>query len=174
MIVKRCFLLFVLFYTGFFTSCRTGGGLAPLPGQLQVRIIFLNKDIPPNTEGVYLFAAPRFPPHAINELFMSPNSLPLDNDTVFTQIDLPYGTYEAIGLWWFNKDTQSNLADVFTLNLGHDLMPVQYEITPEQPVVSTTMYANLDRVERDAFIKGRSPPPAGPLPAASSSPRGNP
>ena len=110
--------------------------------------------MPDNTEGVYLFVAPQFPPHAINELFLSPNSIPLDNDTVFTEMVLPYGHYEALGLWWYNKETNSNLADVFTLKISDNFLPFEFDLSSDEPVLETKLYANLNRVNRDASIEG--------------------
>lgn len=135
-------------------TCRLDHGIAPLPGTLAVDVIFINEEIPENTEGVYLFVAPIFPPHAINELHLSPNSIPLGDDTVFTEIVLPYGHYEAIGLWWYNKETQSNLADILTLKLNDQFLPYEFDITPEEPYHYTTLPANLTRVDRDATIEG--------------------
>ena len=123
-----------------FVGCSSDHGIAPLPGKLGVDVIFINSKIPENTQGIYLFVAPEFPPHAINELYLIPNSLPFweidrnageyARDTIYTEIDLPYGHYEAIGLWWYNKETISNLADVFTLKIGPDFLPVPIDITP--------------------------------------------
>ena len=145
-------------------ACSDDHGLAPLPGKLGVDVIFINSKIPENTQGIYLFVAPTFPPHAINEIYLLPNSLPFQEidrdvdanmrDTLYTEIDLPYGHYEAIGLWWYNTETESNLADVFTLKLGSDFMPVPIDITPEQPFVHTDLWANLSRMERNSFIEG--------------------
>ncbi|HDL19122.1 MAG TPA: hypothetical protein ENH29_08710 [Bacteroidetes bacterium] len=140
-------------------NCKSDLGIKPLPGTLGVDVIFLTKEIPENTEGVYLFVAPVFPPHAINELFLSPNSIPLDNDTVYTEIYLPYGHYQALGLWWYNKGTKSNLADIFTLKTffdqeQFDWSVYEFDITPEQPYLRTKLPANLKRVNRDATIKG--------------------
>ncbi|RPH98127.1 MAG: hypothetical protein EHM72_13035 [Calditrichaeota bacterium] len=157
--------LFVLITTLIMMSgCNEDHGIQPLPGNLAVDVIFINNKIPTDTQGIYLFVAPTFPPHAINEMFLSPNSLPfkqlLQNaaegvrDTIYTEMNLPYGHYEALGLWWYNKKTESNLADVFTLKIGQDLMPVQFDITPEKPFVHTDLWANLTRVERDAAIEG--------------------
>ena len=150
-------------YTLFFTpiifiivlfSCKSEHGVAPLPANLGVDVIFLNEQIPENTEGVYLFVAPEFPPHAINELFLSPNSLPLGNDTVHTEMVLPYGHYEAVGLWWFNKETESNLADVFTLKIDQNFLPYEFDVSEENPRHDIELYANLNRVDRDATIEG--------------------
>lgn len=135
-------------------SCDTDHGIAPLPGKLGVQVYFLNEEVPEQTEGVYLFVAPEFPPHAINELYLSPNSIPLNNDTVYTEMVLPYGHYEAVGLWWYSTETKSNLADVFTLKLGPNFLPYQFDITPENPVQEIELFANLNRVDRDAFIEG--------------------
>jgi hypothetical protein len=146
------------------SRCSDDHGVAPLPGNLALDVIFINNKIPTDTQGIYLFIAPTFPPHAINEMFLSPNSLPfkklLNNvqegarDTLYTEMNLPYGHYEAIGLWWYNKNTESNLADVFTLKIGSNLLPAQIDITPENPFVHTDLWANLTRVERDASIEG--------------------
>jgi len=135
-------------------GCSDDHGIAPLPGRLGVDVIFLQEQIPENTQGVYLFVAPVFPPHAINELYLSPNSLPLDRDTVHTEIVLPYGHYEAVGLWWFNTETVSNLADVFTLKIDSDFLPWEFDLDSEHPSIRTELYANLKRVERDATLKG--------------------
>ena len=148
--------------------CSSDHGIAPLPGKLGVNVIFLMNDVPENTEGVYLFVAPEFPPHAINEMYLSPNSLPTNEldlredkirDTLYTEIDLPYGHYEAIGLWWYNKETTSNLADVFTLLIEakpptYELQLVTIDITQENPFPKIELPANMGRVERDAYIKG--------------------
>ena len=135
-------------------ACNSDHGIAPLPGNLGVQIFFLNEEVPDQTEGVYLFVAPEFPPHAINELFLSPNSIPLNNDTVYAEMVLPYGHYEAVGLWWYSTQTKSNLADVFTLKLGQDFLPHQFDITPEKPQHEIELFANLNRVDRDASIEG--------------------
>ncbi|MBN2413791.1 hypothetical protein JXQ31_19075 [candidate division KSB1 bacterium] len=142
-----CFALLCL-------SCGDDHGIAPLPGKLELDVMFFNPEIPENTEGVYLFVAPKFPPHAINELYLSPNSLPLGADTIHTEMDLPYGHYEAIGLWWYNKTTESNLADVFSLKIGNNYLPYEFDITPEEPVHTTDMWADLNRVERNTYIEG--------------------
>ncbi|HDQ45287.1 MAG TPA: hypothetical protein ENN17_07315 [bacterium] len=134
--------------------CDIDHGIAPLPGKLSVQVFFLNKEVPEQTQGVYLFVAPVFPPHAINELFLSPNSIPLDNDTVMAEIVLPYGHYEAVGLWWYSTLTESNLADVFTLKLGPDFLPYQFDITPEKPHHEIELFANLDRVNRESSLEG--------------------
>lgn len=164
MILLKRFLL--LLFAGLFVlaACSDDHGIAPLPGNLGVDVVFINNKIPANTQGIYMFVAPEFPPHAINEMFLSPNSLPfrklLENpvegarDTIYTEMALPYGHYEAIGLWWYNTETESNLADVFTLKIGQDLLPVQFDITPEKPYVHTDLWANLSRMERDASIEG--------------------
>ena len=144
----------ILFLALLNLSCGDDHGIAPLPGKLELEVKFFNPEIPEDTEGVYLFVAPTFPPHAINELFLSPNSLPLGGDTIQTQMDLPYGHYEAIGLWWYNKKTESNLADVFTLKIGNNYLPYEFDITPEEPVHTTDMWADLNRVERNAYIEG--------------------
>ncbi len=136
-------------------SCKLDHGLAPLPGKLTVEVIFWDEAVPEDTEGVYLFVAPEFPPHAINELFLSPNSIPLDNDTVYAEIDLPYGRYEAVGLWWYNRKTESNLADVLTIKLNaEDFMPAVFHITPEEPHQEIRLYGDLFSVDRDAAIEG--------------------
>ncbi|UCE08434.1 MAG: hypothetical protein JSW07_10600, partial [bacterium] len=97
-----------------------------------------------------------FPPHAINELYHSPNSLPLDQDTVYTEMELPYGHYDAVSLWWYNMETQSNLADVLALPLDatNSLLPLSFKITLEEPVYEIDLYANWNRVDRDAAIEG--------------------
>ena len=145
-----CLIFFLVF-------CSDDHGISPLPGNLGVNVIFLNQEVPENTQGVYLFVAPVFPPHAINELYMNPNSLPLNriaNDTVYSEIVLPYGHYEAVGLWWYNKYTISNLADVFTLKINPDYAPFEFDITEENPSLDVDLYANLNRVDRDATIEG--------------------
>ena len=79
-------------------QCDVDHGLAPLPGKLALTVHFIN-EAPSNTQGIYLMVAPEFPPHAINELYNSPNSLPIDRDSVYTEIVLPYGHYEACLLY---------------------------------------------------------------------------
>ena len=135
-------------------SCSNDHGLAPLRGRLGVNVIFLQDRPPENTEGVYLFVAPKFPPHAINELYLSPNSLPLEQDTVYTEMALPFGRYEAVGLWWYNKETNSNLADVVTLKLDEKLQPYAFDVNEQESNHEIELWANLNRVDRDATIEG--------------------
>ena len=167
----RKILLFPLFLVVFALSllvCNSDHGIAPLPGKLGVNVIFLRNDVPENTEGIYLFVAPVFPPHAINEMYLSPNSLPINQldlsdkksmDTLYTEIDLPYGHYEAVGLWWYNKGTTSNLADIFTLHMDakppdYELQLVPADVTHEDPFPIINLPANAGRIKRDAYIKG--------------------
>ena len=135
--------------------CEYDHGLAPLPGTLEATIYFRNEP-PENTQGIYLVVAPKFPPHAINELFHSPNSLPIDQDTVITTMELPFGHYKAVSLWFYSTKTESNLADILAIPLDPDnnYMPLTFDITPEEPVFKTKMYANWQRVNRDAAIEG--------------------
>ena len=136
-------------------SCSVDHGIEPLPGKLEVKVIFYG-DPPPTTEGVYLIVAPEFPPHAINELYQSPNSLPLGVDTVYTEMALPYGHYDALALWWYNRNTKSNLADILALPLDPDnsLVPKGFDISSNQPLVQRTLYADWSRMHRDSEIKG--------------------
>lgn len=142
-------LLFILY-----SGCDVDHGLEPLPGKLRTKVIFRG-DKPADTQGVYMIVAPEFPPHAINELFQSPNSLPLEQDTVWTEIDLPYGHYEAFGLWWYSKDTRSNLADILTMPFdGITGEPLGFTLTSEEPIIERTLHANWDNMNRDASIEG--------------------
>jgi hypothetical protein len=136
-------------------SCDVDHGIAPLPGKLVLTVRFIGEP-PEKTQGIYLTVAPHFPPHAINELYHSPNSLPFEQDSVSTEIYLPYGHYDSIALWWYSRDIDSNLADV--LSIPYDpwkLEPKGFDITPESPVyemdVITVVWANVDR---DASIEG--------------------
>ncbi|MGQ9561311.1 MAG: hypothetical protein ACUVWA_12450 [Candidatus Oleimicrobiaceae bacterium] len=141
-------------------ACEVDHGIAPLPGAVRAKVIFYGGPPPENTEGIYLVVAPKFPPRAINELYHSPNSLPFKwgavRDTVYTEMALPYGHYEAISLWWYNKETKSNLADVLALPLDatNNLMPLGFDITREQPIFEIELRANWSRVDRDASIEG--------------------
>ncbi len=148
-------LIFFIFFLPMTLKCNIDHGLAPLPGKIAATIYFRGTP-PSNTQGIYLIVAPEFPPHAINELYHSPNSLPLDKDTIYAEMELPYGHYDAISLWWYNTETESNLADVLALPLdpGDNLMPLAFEITPEDPVFEIELYANWNRVDRDAAIEG--------------------
>ena len=134
--------------------CHMDHGIEPLPGALHVRVAFRNEP-PENTQGIYLIVAPKFPPHAINELYQSPNSISIDDDTVDAVIELPYGHYEAYGIWWYGNDLKSNLADILEMPYSHTTgLTATLDITPEEPVVERQLLANWDRVKRDAFIKG--------------------
>jgi len=146
----------ILLLAGFWLFCEIDHGIAPLPGKLRATVIFKRGPAPENTQGIYLIVAPDFPPHAINELYHSPNSLPIDQDTVVTEMDLPYGRYEAMCLWWYGTDIASNLADVLALPLDiHDnLLPMAFEITEESPVFEYDLYANWTIVDRNAAIEG--------------------
>ncbi len=136
-------------------ACSSDHGLAPQPGRLVVDVFFRGTP-PANTQGIYLIVAPQFPPHAINELYHSSNSLPIDRDSVRTVIDLPYGHYDAISLWWYSTETKSNLADVLALplDLNNNLMPLGFDLTREAPSAYMALHPNWDRVNRDAFLEG--------------------
>ncbi len=148
-------LIVLILVVGFVTTCSMDHGISPLPGKLRVRVIFRG-DPPSDTQGVYLVVAPQFPPHAINELYQSPNSLPVDQDTVVTELDLPYGHYDSYALWWYSKDSKSNLADILSLPLDpfNQLMPLGFDLDASEPIVERTLRANWSRVQRDATIKG--------------------
>ena len=139
----------------FWLSCSVDHGLSPLPGKLKATVVF-NKEHPSDTEGIYLTVAPEFPPQAINMMFQSPNSLPIDQDTVVHEIDLPYGHYEAVSLWWYSNNTESNLADILAIPLDpfNRLLPRQFDITEDAPVFEITLYADWRKVQRDAYIEG--------------------
>lgn len=143
-------LLSILMFT-----CKIDHGLTPQPGKLVARITFRGTP-PTNTQGIYLVVAPQFPPHAINELFHSPNSLPIGVDSVTTEIYLPFGHYDATSLWWYNTETKSNLADVIALNLDKDnnLLPESFDLNEQHPVAETRLFANWSRVDRDCSIEG--------------------
>ena len=136
-------------------GCARDYGISPLPGLVRGKIIFRGER-PADTQGVYLIVAPHFPPHAINELYHSPNSVNTYRDTVEYEMELPYGRYEAIGLWWYGTKTRSNLADILALPLDpfHELRPKGFELTPEEPVYEINLYANWAVVDRDAGIEG--------------------
>jgi hypothetical protein len=139
------------------SGCADDHGLAPLPGRLTVDVIFRGTP-PPTTQGIYLIVAPQFPPHAINELYHSSNSLPLNQETVRTVIDLPLGHYDAISLWWYSNETKSNLADVLALSTvldstGH-IKPLGFDLTREDAGAYTKLYADWKKVNRDASLEG--------------------
>ncbi len=138
-----------------FVACEADHGLEPLPGQLNLTVYFRNEP-PANTQGIYLMVTPQFPPHAINEVYHSPNSLPIDQDTVHHQIVLPYGHYDGLALWWYSTETESNLADVLAIPIDFrsGLKPLGFDITPEKPVQNIELIANWNKVSRDAAIEG--------------------
>ena len=148
-------LIFILVI--YLLQCDIDRGLAPLPGKLAVKVTFRGEP-PTNTEGIYLIVMPQFPPQAINHLYHSSNSLPIDQDTVYTEMPLPYGHYEAYSLWWYSKETESNLADVLALKTIPDenlnLIPDFFDITPENPVVQKELLANWNWVSRNSVIEG--------------------
>lgn len=149
---------FLLFIISVFISlfyCDGDHGLAPLPGRLNLSVYFRNEP-PENTQGIYLMVSPQFPPHAINEVYHSPNSLPINQDTVFHHIDLPYGHFDAIALWWYSTETESNLADVLAIPIDFTtgLKPLGFDITPQNPVANIEIVANWRKVDRDAAIEG--------------------
>lgn len=135
-------------------SCDMPHGIAPLPGKIRAKIYFYGT-APENTQGIYLTVTPDFPPHAINELYQSPNSLPIDQDTVVTEMELPYGHYDAISLWFYSKDTKSNLADILAIPLDPiSLYPIGFDLTAENPVVEMELFANWATVDKNAAIEG--------------------
>lgn len=138
-----------------FFVCEVDYGLTPLPGKLALTVRFLNEP-PEDTEGIYLMVAPDFPPHAINEVYHSPNSLPIHQDTVYTEMALPYGHYDALALWWYSKKTETNLADVLAIpiDIGTEFRPLGFNITREDPVFDLELIANWRKVDRDAAIEG--------------------
>lgn len=136
-------------------SCVSDYGVEPLPGMVRGKIIYRGER-PEETQGAYLIVAPQFPPHAINELYHSPNSVDTWRDTVEYEMALPYGSYEAIGLWWYGKTSRSNLADILALPLDpfHEFKPKGFQLTPENPEYTINLYANWAVVDRDGAIEG--------------------
>ncbi len=138
-------------------GCSSDHGLAPQPGRLVVDVFFRGTP-PPTTQGIYLIVAPQFPPHAINELYHSSNSLPIGRDSVRTVIDLPYGHYDAISLWWYSTETKSNLADVLALPIVQDStglwQPMSFDLTRSTPSSYVQLYPDWNKVNRDASLEG--------------------
>ncbi len=138
-------------------GCSGDHGLAPQPGRLIVDVQFRGTP-PPTTQGIYLIVAPQFPPHAINELYHSSNSLPIDRDSVRAVIDLPYGHYDAISLWWYSNETKSNLADVLALPIVQDSLgvwqPMSFDLSRTSPTGYVKLYPDWNKVNRDASLEG--------------------
>ncbi|HOH09214.1 MAG TPA: hypothetical protein PLF89_16950, partial [bacterium] len=138
-------------------GCSSDHGLAPQPGRLVVDVFFRGTP-PPTTQGIYLIVAPQFPPHAINELYHSSNSLPIGRDSVRAVIDLPYGHYDAISLWWYSNETKSNLADVLALPIVQDSAGVWgakgFDLTRNNPSDYVKLYPDWNKVNRDASLEG--------------------
>ena len=152
--LKRALSIFVFLVYPFLLTCNVDHGLAPLPGTLVLTVKFIGT-APAKTQGIYVTVAPHFPPHAINEVYHSPNSLPIDRDSVYTEIVLPYGHYDSIALWWYSNEVEANLADV--LSIPYDpwkLEPRGFDITPETPVYVMPITVNWANVDRDAAIEG--------------------
>ncbi len=157
--MKKLFLPFLILIIitlfAFIIRCELDHGIAPLPGKLIATIHFRGEP-PENTQGIYLAVMPVFPPHAINELYLSPNSLPKDQDTVVTEMELPYGHYDAVSLWWYSTETKSNLADILALPINpfDDFRPVSFDITKAEPVAKMILDANWNKMNRNAAIEG--------------------
>ncbi|HPG84911.1 MAG TPA: hypothetical protein PKY55_16645 [bacterium] len=138
-------------------GCSSDHGLAPVSGRLVVDVFFRGTP-PPTTQGIYLIVAPQFPPHAINELYHSSNSLPIGRDSVRAVIDLPYGHYDAISLWWYSNETKSNLADVLALPIVQDSAGVWgakgFDLTRNNPSDYVKLYPDWNKVNRDASLEG--------------------
>ncbi|MBN1542122.1 hypothetical protein JW992_08225 [candidate division KSB1 bacterium] len=137
-----------------FSACTTDYGIEPLPGKLRVRVVYQGER-PADTQGVYLVVAPEFPPHAINELYHSPNSLAFDRDTVWAELDLPYGHYDAYMLWWYSTDRKSNLADILSMSIDlTSKLPESFDLTADNPVYEARLNAHWGAVKRDSRITG--------------------
>jgi hypothetical protein len=154
--LKRYFLL-VLAASAIGAGCSGDHGLEPQPGRLVIDVFFRGTP-PPTTQGIYLIVSPQFPPHAINELFHSSNSLPIGRDSVRTVIDLPYGHYDAISLWWYSNETKSNLADVLALPVVQDTVgvykPLGFDLNRSNPSDYVKLYPDWNKVNRDASLEG--------------------
>lgn len=151
--MKKFCILLLAALSGLWT-CEVDHGLAPLPGKLVTHVTYHGTP-PANTQGVYLIVAPDFPPHAINELFQSPNSLPINVEQCTAELELPYGHYDMISLWWYNTETKSNLADWLVLPLDwRDLMPLGFDITKQNPECNINLDAVWDRVNHNAALEG--------------------
>lgn len=152
--MRRMIFIGLLLMLSVIIFCRIDHGLAPLPGKLVAHVTFHGKP-PKDTQGIYLIVAPKFPPHAINELYHSPNSLPIDQKYATAEMDLPYGHYDMLSIWWYSTETKSNLADWLVLPLDwRDLMPLGFDITPAQPEFHIDLDAFWDRVDHNAAIEG--------------------
>jgi hypothetical protein len=155
--VRRKIILLILVAAVLGLVCSADHGLEPQPSRLIVDIFFRGTP-PTTTQGIYLIVAPQFPPHAINELYHGSNSLPIDRESVRTEIDLPYGHYDAISLWWYSNETKSNLADVLAMPLVPDgqsgFKPMDFNLSASNPTDSVKLYASWDKVNRDADLEG--------------------
>lgn len=147
-------------------TCRIDHGLGPLHSKISGRVN-LTGDLPKGTDEIRVAAALTFPPRNINELLFS-DMLQFKSGNTITnwnpewEIYLPEGTYGVVAAIWKGNNQSWNISDVIGVYgatfIGNVLsgLPQAVTIQNEHHVLDTiNIEANLNRVNRDATIKGR-------------------
>jgi hypothetical protein len=147
-------------------TCQIDHGLGPLHSKISGRVN-LSGELPRGTDEIRVAAALTFPPRNINELLFS-DMLQFKSGNTITnrnpewEIYLPEGTYGVVAAIWKGNNQSWNISDVIgvygaTFD-GNVLIGLPKEVTiqHESHVLNTIdIDANLNRVNRDAMIKGR-------------------
>ena len=165
-IVWWIFLSILLITVVIFITCQIDHGLGPLHSKISGRV-YLSGDLPPHTDEIRVAAALTFPPRNINELLFSDmlqfkSGNKITNPSPEWKIYLPEGTYGVVAAIWKGDNQSWNISDVIGVYgvtfIGNVLtgLPQPVTIRNEYDVLDTiNIIANLDRVNRDATIKGR-------------------
>ncbi len=165
-IVWWIFLSILLITVIIFITCQIDHGLGPLHSKIGGRVN-LTGDLPQHTDEIRVAAALTFPPRNINELLFSDmlqfkSGNEITNRNPEWEIYLPEGTYGVVAAIWKGDNQSWNISDVVGVYgvtfIGNVLtgLPRPVTIRNEYDVLDTiNIAANLDRVNRDAAIKGR-------------------
>jgi hypothetical protein len=165
-IVLAVLLSILLIATVIFITCQIDHGLGPIHSKIGGRV-YLQGNLPPHTDEIRIAAALTFPPRNINELLFS-DMLQFKSGNTITnpapewEIYLPEGTYGVVAAIWKGDNQSWNISDVVGVYgatfVGNVLAgyPQPVTIQHENHVLDTIdIAANLNRVNRDATIKGK-------------------
>ncbi len=143
----------------FLFSCHLDHGLEPINSKITGTITFYG-DPPPHTDEVRVAVVKDFPPNNIKSLLFS-NMINYRQSTAEYELYLPKGTYDVVAVLWKEHNQSWNISNVIGVYGGGFidglLIPTYKSVTiPDNNTIvdNIDIKASLDRVNRDAKIKG--------------------
>ncbi len=142
-------------------TCEIDHGLYPISYKITGTIHFFKGEPPENTDRVEVFALKEFPPQDPQNFLYLGRSGRLDytqGSSIKYEVQVSKTSYQLIGLLWKEEGEDWNLTGLMGFYTGglENFFPDSAVVTDENPIVEDiNIYANWDRVSKDATISGK-------------------